>query len=63
MKSHLIIIPLIAIVFTAFVIGCWIANAIKLTRCDFQAPYKGEAIHAIGLIPVLSLATVWNDEK
>jgi hypothetical protein len=43
--------------------GTWLVNAYKLTRCDFQAPYKGEIIHGIGLIPPLSIITVWNDDK
>jgi hypothetical protein len=53
----------IVICAAAWVIGCWIANFVKLTQCDFEAPYKGEAIHAIGLIPVASTLTVWNDDK
>lgn len=42
-----------------FIIGCWIVNLVKLVECDFEAPYKNEAIHAIGLIPVASVVTVW----
>lgn len=58
-----VVLVLFILAFAACVAGCWIANFVKLTRCDFEAPYKGEAIHAVGLIPVLSLATVWNDDK
>jgi len=46
-----------------FAAGCWIGNVVKLTRCDFEAPYKGEIIHAVGLIPHLSIITVWNNNK
>ncbi len=43
-----------------FVIGCWVMNAIKLTDCDFEADYKCEVAHAIGLIgPSVALVTVW----
>lgn len=37
----------------------WIGNVVALTDCDFKADYKCEAIHAVGLIPVASLVTVW----
>jgi len=44
------------------VVACsWVGNLIKLTDCDFEAPYKCEAVHAIGLIPIVSLVTVWVD--
>lgn len=41
----------------------WCFNLYKLTQCDFVAPYKGEAIHAVGLIPVAAPFTVWCDAK
>lgn len=43
--------------------ACWITNLYKLTQCDFASPYKGEVIHAVGLIPPASLLTVWFDDK
>lgn len=46
-----------------FAAGCWIGNMVKLVRCDFQEPYKGEIIHLIGLIPYASIVTVWNSDK
>ncbi len=46
-----------------FMGGCWIGNAVKLTNCDFEAPYKGEVLHTIGLIPLASVFTVWVDDK
>lgn len=42
-----------------FTIGCWIVNIVKLVNCDFEAPYKQEIIHAIGLIPGVSIVTCW----
>lgn len=47
-----------------FIVGClfcWIINFAKLTDCDFKAPYKCEAIHGSGILPLLSLVTVWFD--
>jgi len=41
----------------------WPTNLYKLIKCDFEAPYKGEIIHAIGIIPPASLVTVWFDDK
>ena len=38
----------------------WINNAIKLSECDFEANYRCELIHSIGLIiPQASLITTW----
>lgn len=37
----------------------WIKNLIKLTECDFEAPYKAEVIHAVGLIPPVGMVTGW----
>jgi hypothetical protein len=42
---------------------CWVVNVMKLARCDFEPPYRGEVIHAIGLIPAAAVVTVWFDDK
>ena len=39
----------------------WISNIVKFVGCDFEASYKCEAIHAIGLFPPASVVTVWLD--
>lgn len=40
----------------------WIVNFVQLVVCDFEAPYRCEAIHGIGfVIPPLSVVTVWVD--
>lgn len=39
--------------------GSWLVNLIKLLNCDFAAPWREEIIHAIGLIPIASVVTVW----
>lgn len=42
-------------------LGPWLINAYKFTNCDFKAPYRCEAIHGVGVVPVLSFVTVWFD--
>lgn len=39
----------------------WIQNIIKLSNCDFEAPYKCEVIHAIGIIPPVGIFTGYMD--
>ena len=52
----------VVIVFMIFGVGIgWVKNIIKLTRCDFEAPYKAEIIHGIGLIPPVGMVTGWMD--
>ena len=42
---------------------CWGVNIYKLINCDFEAPYKGEIVHGIGIIPPAAFVTVWIDDK
>lgn len=51
---------LIVILISAIAIG-WVKNIIKLTNCDFEAPYKAEIIYGIGIIPVVGAITGWID--
>ena len=37
----------------------WIMNIIKLSNCDFEAPYKCEVIHGIGIVPPVGMITGW----
>jgi hypothetical protein len=37
----------------------WVKNIIKLSNCDFKAPYKAEVIHAVGLVPPVGMITGW----
>ncbi len=39
----------------------WVKNIIKLAECDFEAPYKAEIIHTIGIIPPVGMLTGWLD--
>lgn len=57
MKGFLIIV-IVAII----VVGTgWVKNLIKLSECDFEAPYKAEIIHAVGIIPPVGMITGWLD--
>jgi len=63
MKGHASI-GLLAVLIPLFFVGCWVVNAIKLVECDFESPYKCEAVHAVGLLGVpLSTITVWFDPE
>ncbi len=54
----ILIIQLVVVV----VVGTgWIKNIIKLSDCDFKAPYKAEVIHAVGIIPPVGMITGWID--
>lgn len=52
-----------AIAAAAFIIGVcipWPLNAYKLSQCDFEADYKCEVLHTIGVfVPPAALITVW----
>lgn len=59
--SYIVIVAPIALVL--YVTCCWVVNIFKLFECDFSAPWKGEIIHALGIIPILAPFTVWFDDK
>jgi hypothetical protein len=38
----------------------YVKNIIKLTQCDFEAPYKAEVIHTAGLlVPPVEMIVGW----
>ena len=44
----------------ALFISPWCINVYKLINCDFEADYKCELVHAIGVVvPPASYITVW----
>ncbi len=56
------LIGLLGLVITILFMLSWLWNAYKVSECDFEAPYRCEVIHGVGLIvPPLSFATVWFD--
>jgi hypothetical protein len=57
-KGFTVIEALIGFLFICFVPFCfcgYIMNIVKLTRCDFEAPYKSEIIRTIGLVPPIGI--------
>jgi hypothetical protein len=53
-------LALIPFLIWAYVLVAWIVNIVKLLNCDFEGPvWKEEIIHAIGLIPGVSMITCW----
>lgn len=57
-KGNALVITLVILI----VVGTgWVKNLIKLTECDFEAPYKAEVIHIVGIIPPVGMVTGWLD--
>ena len=54
-------IMIFGLVVVAVVSVGWVKNVIKLANCDFEAPYRAEVIHAVGLIPPVGMVTGWLD--
>ena len=53
-----VLILIVALIVTA---GTW--NAFKFASCDFEANYRCEAIHGVGVIVApLAVVTVWFDD-
>lgn len=52
---------LVAFLLVVVVAVGWVKNLIKLTNCDFEAPYKCEVVHALGLMPPIGAITGWLD--
>ena len=52
---------LLAVLFAIALVASYITNFVKFTNCDFEAPYKCEVIHGVGIIPPFSILTVWFD--
>ena len=44
-----------------FAFASWCTNLYKFVNCDFEAPYKAEALHGIGVVTPISLVTAWLD--
>jgi hypothetical protein len=49
----------VAVVIILVVGTGWVKNLIKLSDCDFEAPYKAEIIHTVGIIPPVGMVTGW----
>ena len=55
----------VAVALWVFVAITYIGNVVKLTQCDWDnaGSWKGEIVHAIGLVPPCAVVTVWNKDK
>lgn len=54
---------LVALVMMLGIVG-WSMNIYKLTKCDFESPYKSEIIRGAGVaIPVIGAITGYVDIK
>ena len=57
--SNIVTVILLSLLILPFVI-----NAYKLAGCDFEAPFKCEVTHAIGVfMPPTAIVTVWFDDE
>ena len=50
---------LLGFILTIFI--SFFVNIYKLSECDFEAPYKCEVLHGVGLVPLFSPIFVWFD--
>lgn len=60
-RGFTIVELLMVIAMVVILVGAvgWIKNVIKLTECDFEAPYKAEVVHGLGIIPPVGMVTGW----
>jgi len=50
------------IILLVWFLGSWFTNLYKLVNCDWEAPYKDEVVHGIGVpIAPVSFVTCWFD--
>jgi hypothetical protein len=64
MKSNTslsITVVLLMLLLTVFIGISWVVNVVKLVQCDFDSPYKEEAVRGIGLIPIVAPFVAWQD--
>lgn len=54
-----ITLGLIWLLFILYNIVTWIINLIKFIGCDFDAPYKEEILHGLGLFTPIYWVTAW----
>ena len=55
------VIQLLIVILLVFGLYGWGSNLYKFASCDFEAPYKAEIIHGIGLVPVVGIFTGYMD--
>jgi hypothetical protein len=63
-KSSVVAYLLFAQLALVAILGAaWCVNLYKFAQCDFAPSWKGEIIHAVGLLPPAALVTVWFNDK
>ena len=50
-------LQIVVLIIVVIIMVGWVKNPIKLTDCDFEAPYKAEVIHTVGLVPPIGAIT------
>jgi len=59
-NKSLLILPALSVLFSVFLAVSWIVNLVKFIQCDFQASWRDEIIHGIGVFFALpSIVTAW----
>lgn len=60
MKEVVYLVVFLALVaFLGAGVTGYVKNIVKLTQCDFQAPYKAEIIRTAGLLPPIGIVVGW----
>ena len=52
-------LPIAILSIYGYFILCWIVNLVQLLSCNFDAPWRDEVVHAIGLLGPAAGITVW----
>lgn len=59
MKRKFSLIELVIAPIVLAIMVSWVGNIVSLCRCDFEPPYKAEALKALGIVvPPASVVTV-----
>ncbi len=60
-KSQLGSVGVLALVWIVWLVVSWGVNFSKFIDADFEAPYKKEVVHGLGIVPFIALVTCWID--
>ncbi len=60
-KDALGVLGIMWLCFLVAMVVSWPVNIYNLTQCDFEAPYKCEAMGVVGVIPLASPFVAWQD--
>jgi len=52
----------LTVCFILIVVGIgWVKNILKLTKCDFEVPYRTEIVRCVGILPPVGAIVGWMD--